>query len=169
MRLVLVSSLIMLIASCSTQKRMAYHEKGFYKNGGTFKCEPVKETVYDTIIKDGDTLYVPKDSIVYKPSIKYVPRYVYKYLYKTIKVQEKEQTKRNRDDNKAETKQVISNNKKDTKINRQNQRAETKQHKQTEKTKRSKWWVFLLIGIGIGLVLKSAVKFFLNKLKTILW
>ena len=87
-RFILIS--LLFIYGCSAQ----YHENKFYKKGGTFKCEPVTDTFYDTIINDvGDTLIIRSDTTIFKPVISYVPKYVYKYLYKTIKSVEKQETK----------------------------------------------------------------------------
>ena len=145
--------LLILIALCGCSQQ--FHEKKFYQKGGTFKCEQETITLTDTIFKDGKIQIVKRDSIVSKPVIEYVPKYVYRYKYLTQKLESKESIKKEK-----------INAKNDVKINKQDSKTKRTNIRQTEKSKRSKWYVWLLTGIAIGFVLSFLIKKAINHVKT---
>ena len=79
----------LVIISCSPE----YHKKKFEKKGGVFDCSIDTVSLVDTVIQDGDTSYLFRDSLVIKKEFSYIPKYVVKYKYKERKQEIKHEAK----------------------------------------------------------------------------
>lgn len=133
---VLLSVLLSIIllfgmSGCSAK----FHEAKFYKKGGQFSCDIDTLKIIDSIIVDGATKYIVRDSLVVKTDTKVVTRWQTKFKYKEVKAVEK--TKQNDSDN-------------NVKHNRIDSRQEVKTIKVT--TNYYPWWkkvILFVSGIGI--------------------
>lgn len=100
--LLISAVLIFLISACSPE----YHKQKYFKKGGQFTCDIDTLKIIDSVIVDGATKYIVRDSLVVKTDTKVVTRWQTKYQYKTIRDSVKAEVKHNRIDSRQEVKTI---------------------------------------------------------------
>lgn len=134
--------LLFILYGCSAQ----YHEKKFYKKGGTFDCVPDSVLVINTVVDSSGNI-LTTDTVTrteWKSQVTYVPKYVYRYKYKTEKLHAEVTNDSINEENKTERTKARNENK--------TERTTVRQENHTERVEnRCKWWIWLLIGFGIGI------------------
>ena len=115
-----------------------YHLKKYKKKGGKITCEVDTVTIYDTIVTSNDTIIIPRDSLIIRTHTNVVTKYEVRYDYKRF-----------RDSLRA----VKAMYKDSVKTVVKEKRIEGKTEVKTVRAK-SRWWLWLLIGIVVGYVLQ---------------
>ncbi len=144
---------LLLLNGCSTPEQLKKRHtklKNKMDKKGVFIPKDTLHTTDTLTITEiiGDTVYITKEithtlepEVVYK-TLREV-KYETKYKYKTVKVE-----------NKAMVDSL-----------RLELRNERKQQKQTNRPKRRNWWIWLLVGLGLGVFHKELWQIFRSKLK----
>ena len=143
-----VLSALYILSGCNTPNHLI---KSIQRKENKLALKGVtvpKDTIYSTdtlitILTSNDTTYITKEithtlkpEVVYKT--RWETRYETKYKYKTVKVENKAMI--------DSLRQELKNTKENTKVKRIENR-------------KSKWWLWLLIGFGLGILSRFLLSF----------
>lgn len=141
-----------VLSSCTAK----WYEKGFYRKGGEFKCDPEVVLKKDTLITDsGDTVISEKYVTVYVPRTEYKTKWKTRFDNKRFGDSLDFVRKTYRDSLKYAFKSQKATDKKQVRI-----------FKQKEKTHRSenKWWYWLLLGMPLGVMVYKGLRILLKRI-----
>jgi hypothetical protein len=143
--------IFLVLCSCNAK----WHEKQFYQKGGKFECEPRIISRVDTLVtKEGDTIFNTIYNTVYEPKIEYKTKWQVRFDNKRFKDSLSSVKKMYSDSLKYAFKSKKSEDKKVAKISKHDNKT-----KRTEirKLSRSWWFIWLVIGLFIGVILTIIV------------
>ena len=150
-----MATLCICLSSC---KSAQWHLIKFHEKGGKIECDVDTLKVIDTLIKDGDTTYLMRDSIIVKSQIEYVTKWETKYKYKTAKQEEKTKRKEISEDGKTDRKE--SNNDRKKEINASNNDRKVQNNF-------GKWVIFVITAFILGFFVRHFLPLIINVIKKI--
>lgn len=150
-----IAILCICLSSC---KSAQWHLGKFHEKGGKIECDVDTLKVIDTLIIDGDTTYLVRDSIIVKSQIEYVTKWETKYKYKTIKEEQKTERKQIKEDNKTDRKESDNDRKKE--INDSNNDRKIQNNF-------GKWVIFVITAFIVGFFVRHFLPLIMRIIKPI--